>query len=142
MTEARRVPTNVAWTAESLIAALQKLDPKTPLQFGGAAAAKPGGKQCWCGCGSPTNNRFAVGHDARFHGLAGKVAQGLAERPTSFVCSEAEADFDHWVQKKLNELAAKRVAPVLAPVAVIRSIELTTVEEPSEAAENLLAELG
>lgn len=142
MTEARRVPTNVAWTAETLIAALQKLDPKTPLQFGsGAAAAKPGGKQCWCGCGSPTNNRFAVGHDARFHGLAGKVAQGLAERPTSFVSPEAEADFDYWIQKKLNELAAKRVAPVLAPAAVIRSIE-PTVEEPSEEAENLISELS
>lgn len=34
---------------------------------------------CWCGCGGQTGGRFVPGHDARFHGLAKKVARGQTE---------------------------------------------------------------
>jgi hypothetical protein len=51
---------------------------------------------CWCGCGQTTKRRFAPGHDARFHGLAKKVARGEAEWPAQFVHDDAEADFKKW----------------------------------------------
>jgi hypothetical protein len=37
-------------------------------------------RECFCGCGNPTQSRFVPGHDARFHGWARKVAKGELDR--------------------------------------------------------------
>jgi hypothetical protein len=34
-------------------------------------------KQCWCGCGGESKNRFAPGHDMRLKGKALRCARGV-----------------------------------------------------------------
>jgi hypothetical protein len=135
-----RVPTDREWTADALIKALQGVSGDTKLIFGTSTKTAAATGTCWCGCGAPTAKKFAPGHDARFHGLAKKVARGQAHRPASFVSPEAEADFEVWVERTRREDATKviaspiaTIAPVLRPAAVIKSIE-PTVEEPAEGA--------
>jgi hypothetical protein len=106
MTKVSRVPTDREWTAETLIKALQGVSPETKLIFGSSTKTTADATgTCWCGCGLPTAKKFAPGHDARFHGLAKKVARGQAHRPTSFVSPEAEADFDYWIERTRREHA-------------------------------------
>lgn len=140
------VPTNCTWTATALIEALMGIpDPdNTVLNFVGKstpATTSSASGTCWCGCGTPTAAKFAPGHDAKFHGLAKKVARGQAAMPESFVCAEAEADFMKWVERTRNEDAAKGIGHVVRQPqsAVIRTI----VPEPSEDAshEDLVGQL-
>lgn len=49
------------------------LDRKLPRKK--ATADKP----CGCGCGSLVARRFAVGHDAKLHGLTKRVAEGVVD---------------------------------------------------------------
>ena len=133
-----RVPTDREWTAETLIKALQGVSGDTKLIFGASTKATATATgTCWCGCGTPTTKKFAPGHDAKFHGLAKKVARGQAHRPASFVSPEAEADFEVWVERTRREDATKQVLTpaiqVLRPAAVIKSVE--PIEEPAEGAE-------
>jgi hypothetical protein len=123
-----KIDTTQAWTAETLIQALQSIPADTVLGF-----VRPGKAQntCWCGCGGGTANKFVPGHDSKFHSLAKQVARGLAEMPTEFVSDEARADFLKWHDKDLANPPAKAVravarpADVIRPVAVVQSFEQT-----------------
>lgn len=81
------------------------------------SAPKAKGKtknRCWCGCGGLTNGKFVPGHDAKFHGLAKKVARDLEEMPDAFEHEEAEADFMKWYNAErpihLAKVAEKKAA--------------------------------
>ncbi len=68
------------------------MDHNTTIEF----VRTPKSKQqnlCWCGCGQTTKSRFVPGHDARFHGLAKRVARGEEAMPETWACDEAKADF-------------------------------------------------
>jgi hypothetical protein len=122
-----RIPTNRTWTAASLAKALAGLPGDTELVFGsGATATATGTRTCWCGCGSPTKSKFAVGHDARFHGEAKKAARGLLPVRTEFVNEEARADWMKWFETERAEIARKAI-PVIDEIPVIE--EITEVEE-------------
>lgn len=143
---------NIATVAD-LLAAIADADPTEAVEFtkGRKAATL---NACWCGCGGETKSRFVPGHDSRFHGLAKRVARGEEARPTSFVCPEAEADFDKWHDAEAAKppKAAKPKAkaakpaepkaddePTEAPKATINSIE-PVATDPAEL-EALLAEV-
>ncbi len=67
---------------------------------------------CWCGCGGATKSRFVRGHDAKFHGLAKKVARGQTAIPEAFVHDDAKADFlrHHDAEKAAMEVKAAEEA--------------------------------
>ena len=101
-----KIETNKTWTVASMRAALANEDGATTLTFGKTLKADVKG-ECWCGCGGSTGGKFVPGHDSRFHSLAKQVARGQETRPTSFVCDEAEADFDKWHDAEVPMWEAK-----------------------------------
>jgi hypothetical protein len=130
-----RIPTNKAWTASSLAKALAGLPGDTELVFGSGApaTASTGTNKCWCGCGSPTKNKFAPGHDARFHGEAKKAARGLLPVRTQFIHEEARADWMKWFEAERAEIARKAIQAQIPTIGEIEEIEEIT--EISELAE-------
>jgi hypothetical protein len=88
------------------------------------------GGECWCGCGGKTKAKFVPGHDARFHGLAKKVARGLEPMPESFVHAAAEADFMKWYDAEVAAIAAKGASKVAVEKAVAK-VEAKAVAAPS-----------
>ena len=79
---------------------------------------------CWCGCGGSTKSRFVPGHDARFHGLAKKVARGTAPKDfdaeaylETLPCDAAREDFLAHVEAELTVIRLKSgVSPFPAKV--------------------------
>jgi hypothetical protein len=131
-----RIPTNKAWTAASLAKALAGLPGDTELVFGSGAptgATSTGTNKCWCGCGSPTKNKFAPGHDARFHGEAKKAARGLLPVRTDFIHAEARADWMKWFEAERAEIARKAIQAQIPVIGEIEEIE--EIEEISDATE-------
>lgn len=91
-------------TTPTTVAALRSLLADLPddeaVSFAKPAKRQPG--PCWCGCGTQTKGRFAPGHDARYHGLAKRVARGEADE------AEALAGLAHdEARDKLRELIAE-----------------------------------
>lgn len=68
-----------------------------------SSPSKNQAKPCWCGCGGTTQARFAPGHDARFHGLAKRVARGERQMPETFVNNLARADFMKWHDQEVSK---------------------------------------
>lgn len=65
---------------------------------------------CWCGCGGSTKSRFVPGHDARFHGLAKRVARNEADAETALASlphNEAREAFEAYANKTSDKDAAK-----------------------------------
>ena len=128
-----RIETNKTWTAADLRAALVGVDPGVVLIFGKTLKSEAKG-ECWCGCGGSTGGKFVPGHDSKFHSLAKQVARGQEDRPTDFVCDDAEVDFDKWHDAEVPVWEAKealRVAkeatkPLKAKVTKTTKVATTT----------------
>lgn len=109
-------------TTPTTVAALRALLADAPddeaITF--AKAPKRQAGPCWCGCGGTTKGRFCPGHDARYHGLAKRVARGEAneaEALAGLAHDEARADFAKHVaaeqpkhEAKQAEIAAAKAA--------------------------------
>jgi hypothetical protein len=105
-----RISTNVQWTASSLLAKVENLDPDTILVFDSKTTASM--NKCWCGCGSETKSRFVPGHDAKFHGQAKRAARGQAPFRTEFVHEQARADWMKWYDRAKAEIAEKAIPEI------------------------------
>jgi len=92
-----------AWTVADLRKAIEGAEDHEVVVF---RRTKAKTNICWCGCGGLTGGKFVPGHDARFHGLAKRVARGEAEMPSEFVSPEAERDFMKWHNRELAALEA------------------------------------
>ena len=117
-----RIDASTVKTVRDLRAIIEDLDDDMPIELAGARSA--GGSYsteptnpCWCGCGGLTRRRFCPGHDARFHGLAKRVARGEAPMPETFVNDDARDDFMKWHDRELVQVrirekveAARRAA--------------------------------
>ena len=99
---------NTVKTVRDLRTIIEDLDDDMPVALRGTRSSSYNSteptNQCWCGCGGLTRRRFCPGHDARFHGLAKRVARGEAEMPSSFVNEEAEAYFMNWYDRELVQV--------------------------------------
>lgn len=129
------------------------MDHNTTIEF----VRTPKSKQqnlCWCGCGQTTKSRFVPGHDARFHGLAKRVARGEEAMPETWACDEAKADFLAHVEQErpLHEAREKareaaRAAREEARAAreakkAKRAVEIVEMVEIDDETAALLAEIG
>lgn len=89
------------WTVGELLEALEGQERSEEVTF-----SRPSNKplvECWCGCEGQTRSRFCPGHDARFHGLAKKVARGLEDYDESvqnLPHEEAVAEFQRHVERE------------------------------------------
>lgn len=135
-------------TVADLLRVVEGLAPTTELTFGRTLKSQQV-NTCWCGCGGETKGRFVPGHDARFHGLAKRVARGEAEMPATFVSDEARADFMKWHDREVPVARAKaearRVAEEAKAAAKVAEaqaratvVEMTEIDAETEA---LLAEM-
>jgi len=121
-------------TSNMTVAQLQALiagaDVNTTVQFVRPQVVVATGGECWCGCGGKTKAKFVPGHDARFHGLAKKVARGQEPMPESFVHAAAEADFMKWHDAEILALEAKGASKAAVAKAV-EKVEAAAVAAPS-----------
>jgi hypothetical protein len=89
------------WTVGELLEALEGKERSEEVTF-----SRPNSKpqvECWCGCGGMTRSRFCPGHDARFHGLAKKVARGQEdydEQVQALPHEDAVAEFERHVNRE------------------------------------------
>ena len=139
-----RIETSKKWTVAELREALEGANAEDQVTFGSLRKADQK-NECWCGCGGLTGGKFCPGHDSKFHSLAKCVARGEAERPESFVCPEAEVDFDKWHdrEKPIADAKAnlKRVQEAAKPpTPVVESVEPVEGEELSELLDEVTAE--
>lgn len=120
------------YTVGELLEKLEGLDRSEEITF-----SRPSNKpqvECWCGCGGMTRSRFCPGHDARFHGLAKKVARGLEDRDESvqgLPHEEAVAEFDRHIRKEIPLHEAREAGKKLEAEAKERA---KAIEEEAEVA--------
>ena len=119
-----RIETNKTWTAADLRAALVGVDPGVVLIFGKTLKSEAKG-ECWCGCGGSTGGKFVPGHDSKFHSLAKQVARGQEDRPTDFVCDDAEVDFDKWHDAEVPVWEAKEALQKVTKAAKVAKVTKT-----------------
>ena len=131
-----RIVTDQIVTVADLLRAVEGLDAATEVSFGRTLKSQVV-NSCWCGCGGETKGRFVPGHDARFHGLAKRVARGEEEMPSSWACDEAREDFMKWHDREVPVWEAKKRAKRVAEKAKV--VEMVEMDAETEA---LLAEMG
>jgi hypothetical protein len=113
-----KIEITAGMTVAQLQALIAGVSESETIQFVRPQVVVATGGECWCGCGGSTKAKFVPGHDARFHGLAKKVARGQAPMPSSFVHAAAEADFMKWHDAEVAALEAKAGAKAAVEKAV------------------------
>lgn len=73
-------------------------------------------KVCYCGCGRSTKNKFAPGHDARFHGLVKRTIRGEVntEDAVATLPHEEAREAFYAYADKITESEAVRAAKLVA----------------------------